>query len=101
MRKLKRNQLVEVVFYDHAADASWLSDESKAKCTPPVCNLVGRVCKQDKVALYLSHFNGFDGKKIESDLDTVIIGAIIEIWELAPIGKQPILTKQPLAVTGG
>ena len=94
MKKLKKGQLVEVTFYDHAADADWLSEEKKSKALPPICHVIGRVHHQDPVALYVSHFEGEDRQKKESDLDTIIIGAISEIWELSYTGKRPIWRKK-------
>ena len=94
MKKLKKGILIEVTFYDHAADSDWLTDEKKAKTTPPICHVIGRVHHQDPVAIYTSHFEGEDAKHKESDLDTIVIGAIIEIWELGYIGKQSIWRKR-------
>ena len=90
MKKLKKGTIVEVTCYDHAADAEWLNEEKKMAKKPPILHVIGRVEHQDKVALYLSHFLGEDGKCKESDIDTIVIGAITEIWELNYVGKQPI-----------
>ena len=94
MRKLRKGQLVEVTFYDHAADSDWLSDEKKEKTTPPICHVIGRVHHQDSIAIYTSHFEGEAGKVKESDLDTIVIGAIIEIWSLSYVGKSPLWRKR-------
>ncbi len=90
MRKLRKGQLVQVICFDHAADGSWLNDEIKAKAEPPILTIMGKVHHQDKDALYLQHFEGKAGEQEESDLDTIVVGAIIEVWELVIKGKKPI-----------
>ena len=90
MKKLKKGQLIEITCYDHSADSSWLTEEKKNEVKPPILHILGRVHHQDKIAVYTSHFEGEDPKVKESDLDTILIGAIIEIWAISYIGKKPI-----------
>ena len=87
---MRKGQLVEITCYDHSADSSWLSEEKKDKTTPPILRILGRVHHQDKIAIYTSHFEGEDTKCKESDLDTIVIGAIIALWELSITGKHPL-----------
>ena len=94
MRKLKKGQLVEITCYDHASDSSWMSEKEIMESKPPILHVLGRVHHQDRVAIYTSHFGGEDAKLKESDIDTILIGAIIEIWAIGYSGKQPIMRKK-------
>ena len=80
MKRFKKNQRIEVFWYDTVQDPKWQTQEQMDKEPDCLCATMGYYYKRDKQFLYLSHTISSN----ERDKTTIPLGTIKEVQRLEP-----------------